>query len=111
MSPDDLPTYLRDRIAVQPDGCWHWIGSIDARGYGRVRRAPDGMTGVYFAHRATYYLLAGPIADGLTLDHLCTVKRCVNPAHLEPVSGGENSRRAKALHLRLSIEPYGVTLN
>jgi hypothetical protein len=48
------------------------------------------------AHRFAYELLVGPIPDGLALDHLCLTTGCVNPAHLEPVTVAENSRRAAA---------------
>lgn len=37
--------------------------------------------------------MVGPIPEGMYLDHLCSVKRCVNPAHLEPVTSKENARR------------------
>lgn len=46
-----------------------------------------------YAHRIAYELVVGPIPEGLTLDHLCRVRRCVNPEHLEPVTMGENLRR------------------
>lgn len=45
------------------------------------------------AHRMAYEELVGPIADGLQIDHLCRVRCCVNPAHLEPVTQAENIRR------------------
>lgn len=74
-----------------PNGCWLWTASIKAEGYGQVRR-PDGRTG--YAHRVVYELLVGPIPEGLELDHLCRVRACVNPEHLEPVTHEENVRRA-----------------
>ncbi|RYF11406.1 MAG: HNH endonuclease, partial [Oxalobacteraceae bacterium] len=48
--------------------------------------------------RAAYAALKGPIPDGLTLDHLCENKICINPAHLEPVTRAENARRYHANH-------------
>lgn len=48
------------------------------------------------AHRVIYEALVGPIPEGLTLDHLCRIKRCVNPDHLEPVTHAENVRRGNS---------------
>jgi hypothetical protein len=48
------------------------------------------------AHRWSYEYHVGPIPDGLQLDHLCRVRRCVNPWHLEPVTNRVNSQRGKA---------------
>jgi hypothetical protein len=53
------------------------------------------------AHRAYYMKHRGPIPTGLHLDHLCGVKRCVNPAHLEPVTPAVNARRAPRTRLTL----------
>lgn len=75
-------------------GCWLWTGTVYKTGYGglatRLRLTPGGSR---LAHRAAYQLLVGPIPEGLHLDHLCRVRRCVNPAHLEPVTPKENARR------------------
>src|SRR5690606_41377855 len=48
-----------------------------------------------YAHRVAWELLMGPIPEGLTIDHLCHNKLCVNPDHLEPVTFGENASRAR----------------
>lgn len=86
-----LPPNLANKIDFGPD-CWLWMGAIQSRGYGSVVINGTG----WLAHRAVYTHLVGDIADGLTLDHLCMVKRCVNPKHLEPVTAVENKRRAVA---------------
>jgi hypothetical protein len=52
------------------------------------------------AHRAYYETHVGPIPQGLQIDHKCGNKLCVNPHHLEPVTGAENVRRGK--HVRLT---------
>jgi hypothetical protein len=74
--------------------CWDWIACTDGDGYGRfwVGRAylPSSTR---TAHRIAYEMLVGPIADGLTLDHLCRNIRCVRPTHLEPVTPEENGLR------------------
>jgi hypothetical protein len=51
---------------------------------------------VRLAHRVIYEYLVGPIPDGLSIDHLCRVRHCVNPAHLEPVTHRENVLRGQA---------------
>lgn len=40
-----------------------------------------------------YEMLVGPIPKGLVIDHLCRVRNCVNPAHMEPVTMAENTYR------------------
>jgi hypothetical protein len=72
--------------------CWIWQGSTGC-GYGRFCVVAGTCVQ---AHRYAYELEVGPIPDGRQLDHLCRVKTCVRPSHLEPVTPKENSRRAKA---------------
>jgi hypothetical protein len=44
-------------------------------------------------HRLTYNLLVRPLSEWEVADHLCCIRLCCNPAHIEPVSGAENARR------------------
>jgi hypothetical protein len=71
------------------DGCWLWTGAINASGYGGV----NINSKYYVAHRVSYEYLLGPVPEGLFLDHLCRVRNCVNPEHLEPVTHKENALR------------------
>lgn len=83
---------LHERF-VKTIGCWLWTGSMNGYGYGRMwvnGKQPQ-------AHRLVYEAYVGPIPDGLVIDHLCRVTRCVNPAHLEPVTTRENFDRGYAL--------------
>ena len=69
--------------------CWIWTGSVTSGGYGSLLWNGRARQ----AHQVVYELLVGPIPDGLELDHLCRVRHCVNPSHLEPVTRRENVRR------------------
>lgn len=78
------------KVAVtNEDKCWEWIPGAGRRGHVLWG---DRME---LAHRVAYRLLHGEIPAGLVLDHLCMNQRCVNPDHLEPVTQGENMRRAR----------------
>jgi hypothetical protein len=74
-------------------GCWIWTGS-EAGGDGYGGFWSNGRT--VRPHRWAYEHLVGPIPDDLPLDHLCRVRLCVNPAHLEPVTVAENLYRSDA---------------
>lgn len=79
---------------ITRDGCW-----IPRRlrpnqqGYVRVR-TPHGQRGL---HRVAYEQLRGPVDQQLDLDHLCRVRRCFNPWHLEPVTAMENIMRGEGI--------------
>lgn len=104
LDPGQLPTYLRSKVLV--GDCWIWTGARGSKGYGSVGVPNQHRTEL--AHRHIYELLVGPIPDGLTLDHfVCFEKTCVNPAHLEPVTFAENTRRANAMRPRKTRCKYG----
>lgn len=91
LRPVDRARFFR-KIDVRPgDRCWLWTGAIDPKtGYGAIKI--DGS--VYRAHRIAYFLAHGELDSGATIDHLCSVRACVRPDHLEAVSHAENIRRA-----------------
>ena len=82
---------LRRRIIDPVRGCWLWVGAINPFGYGAMTSKNGKVTGV---HRVAYMEYIGDIPNGMQVDHLCFVRNCFNPAHLEVVTPRENSIRA-----------------
>jgi len=85
-----------DRVVFHEDGCWLFTGALKPNGYGAVEIPGPGPKSVR-VHRLVYEHVVGPIPEGLDLDHLCRVRNCVNPDHLEPVTRSENLRRSPLL--------------
>jgi hypothetical protein len=94
------------KMVEKTEGCWLFTGSVNNRGYGQFRL--DGSPRL--AHRVVYTFYCGPIPLGLTLDHLCEIRRCVRPRHLEPVPLRTNllrSNGASAGNSRKTTCPSG----
>lgn len=96
-----IERFMRHVEMVTESGCWIWTGGLSS-GYGNFH---NGFTQC-MAHRFSYESYRGPIANGMDIDHLCRVRCCVNPWHLEVVTRRENVLRgigpcainAKKLH-------------
>jgi hypothetical protein len=90
LGPDDIARFWAE--VEKTDNCWNWRRSVSGNAthrYGDFRCAGKS----YRAHRISYHIAHGGIPDGMVIDHLCRNVRCVNPAHLEAVTSGENTRR------------------
>jgi hypothetical protein len=104
-----MPTEERfwGKVDKSPD-CWLWAAGLDQHGYGRFFLTKKEH--YLLAHRVAYTMLVGPIPDGLQLDHLCRITRCVNPDHLEPVTARTNVLRSEswsAVNARKTHCPQG----
>lgn len=88
----ELPDRFWEKVE-KTETCWLWTASKSAKGYGWFRL--NGKT--WRVHRLAYLSLVGPIPEGLQLDHLCRVRNCIRPEHLEPVTCRENLMRGETL--------------
>lgn len=86
------------RGAVQESGCIIWTGPLNEKGYGVVAVRIDGRWRVRRVARIAIELDGREIPEGYEADHLCFVRPCMNPSHLDVVTPAENKRRA-ILHL------------
>lgn len=77
------------KVLVDENDCWLWQASLLHNGYAQFNtRGPS-----HLAHRWSYEHFIGLIPQGFVLDHLCRVRHCVNPHHLEAVTQRENLLR------------------
>lgn len=81
---------LADHTVKADTGCWLWTGCLSGDGYGKV----NNRLGQTLAHRFSFVLHGGLIPVGTEIDHLCNVRHCVNPAHLQAVPHAVNVARA-----------------
>lgn len=99
---EDVGLRFLSKIDVRPNGCWWWTGGLNKYGYGKFK--VHGRT--LGAHRFAWFIANGELPRATTIDHVChnldkscpggvgcLHRRCVNPAHMEPVSTQENTRR------------------
>ena len=82
-------TKFMEYVQADNGGCIRWIGNQAGAGYGYFRSRG--------AHRWAYEHFVGPIGEGLTIDHLCRNRLCINPLHLEAVTQGENVLRGNTV--------------
>ena len=104
LKPRPTPAELFWAKVEKTATCWLWTASVDHAGYGQFGVHPRKVG----AHRYAYQALVGPIPEGLELDHLCRVRRCVNPAHLEPVTHAVNMQRGDSFSSRKARQTHCI---
>lgn len=99
-----LPTRFWAKVRVDfVTGCWDWIGALNSVG----RPCWSIQSRAVLAYRIAWEAFRGRIPAGMTVDHLCGNKVCVNPAHMEIVSRSVNSKRGRP-EFRLVTAPEAV---
>jgi hypothetical protein len=88
--------FIRKIELPKRGGCWLWTGA-KSNGYGCLFRRKNGQGQTFWAHVVSYTAHKRLLAPGLELDHLCKVKHCINPDHLEAVTHRENVRRGRGV--------------
>jgi hypothetical protein len=92
MTHKDVRRFLAKYEVDTETGCWNWTAGKNSWGYGTFWLNGRNER----AHRFSYEALIGTIPGGLHIDHLCRNRKCVNPAHMEPVTLQENTRRGES---------------
>lgn len=85
-------TVMEKASDLVPDECWIWTGSTNGSrrgGYGHIKFGPRDSS-PKLIHRVSYELHIGPIPADKQIDHICAVKPCWNPAHLQAVTHQDN---------------------
>jgi hypothetical protein len=94
---------LWSRVRDDENGCWTWTGCTDPNGYGAIYWR--GRT--WKVHRVAWTLCRGEIPEGLTVDHLCRNRGCVNPNHFELVPLKVNQSRQISNNSKKTRCPQG----
>lgn len=92
------PVWVRllEGIELTDSGCWRWVKGKDRYGYGKINVGGRNRG----AHRVSYETFRGRVPDGLQLDHLCRVRNCINPRHMECVTSAQNTLRGDGVSAR-----------
>lgn len=91
--PERVAERAYTRHVVNEDGCWVSTYSTASHGYAQIGWQDEGSRHVVLAHRAAWVHVNGQVPIGMTIDHTCKTRPCVNPAHLRLLSNYENARR------------------
>ncbi|ASZ74121.1 HNH endonuclease [Mycobacterium phage Squint] len=108
-NPDAFRIFRGKRLVPASDGCLIYPVKPGARGYALVNTGGRGDNKAYLAHRIAYELAYGPIPEGMTVDHLCHTRLCVNPDHLRVITPAQNQQNRKGANANSQTGYRGVS--
>lgn len=83
--------------------CWEYNGCTNNWGYCLIMA--NGK--LQYAHRLAWeYHNGARIPDGMTVDHICFNRRCINPGHLRLTSHSDNAKRHSSTSLKAVCEKH-----
>lgn len=98
-APERVVQRLFSKIEVDENGCWISLYSTGSHGYSQIGWTDkDTGTTMRVGHRVAWESVHGPIPDGQTVEHICRVRRCINPEHLMLMGNIENARGGGGRH-------------
>jgi hypothetical protein len=98
--------WMKVDTSAGPDGCWLWTASLDGKGYGQLNIGEHRMRR---AHRISLEIAGVELVPGMDVDHICRVRRCVNPAHLRQATRKQNMENLAKLPAHNTSGYRGVT--
>lgn len=78
---------------MDESGCWISRYSHSRNGYSQIGWSERGKRHMVTGHRASWVRVNGQVPLGMTIDHLCKQRMCVNPEHMRLLPNYENARR------------------
>lgn len=93
----EIPTRVAERLlsnySKDSRGCWISNYSVGSHGYSQIGWQDSGARFLVLGHRASWAIHRGNIPDGMTVDHICHSRKCINPEHLRLLTNLENAKR------------------
>lgn len=99
--PDHVAKRAAENYVTDDHGCQLSTYSIGSHGYPQIGWNLAGSRRTTTAHRAAWVNARGQIAEGMTVDHICKNRRCVNVDHLRLLTNFENARRTNGRDWKL----------